>query len=160
MPDPNTDSTHRDRLTSDRPGGGFDLIITALDPHATDWLAHTDWDALLTTRGLVAVVTHSDTCGGRLLDPLPVLVGTFNASGLRCLDHIAVLTAPTSDPAAHPAGIDGDSSATRPHALPARTGAAGSLPLRRDHRDLILFTRRPLPTPEGGVTGGTETSDV
>ncbi len=72
-----TDSDHdpapSDGRLSRGPREGFDLIITAVDPRATDWLGHTDWAAELTPRGIVAVVTHSDLHSGRLRDPLPLV---------------------------------------------------------------------------------------
>ncbi|WP_414943857.1 hypothetical protein [Amycolatopsis sp. cmx-11-32] len=160
MADPDTDSAHLRHRVGDRPRGGFDLIITALDPHATDWLGHTDWSALLTPRGLTAVVTHSDLLGGRLLDPCPVLVDTLGSHGLRCLDHIAVLTAPTPDPLASPAATKRTVAATAPCSRSPRTDGPGALPLRRVHHDLVLFRRPPLAAPEGDVADRTETSDV
>lgn len=158
--DPNTDSAHRRYRAGDRPRGGFDLIITALDSHATDWLGHTDWDALLTPRGLTAVVTHSDSHGGRLLDPYPALVDTLGNRGLRCLDHIAVLTAPTPDPVASPEAPARTAAATPPRGRSPRAGVAGPLPLRPVHHDLVLFSRLPLTAPEADITDGQETSDV
>jgi hypothetical protein len=158
--DPDTDSAHLRDRAGGRPRGGFDLIITALDPHATDWLGHTDWDALLTPRGLAAVVTHSDSHGGRLLDPYPAMVDTLGNRGLRCLDHIAVLTAPTPGPVASPAATERTGPAMVPRGRPPRAGGAGSLPLRPVHHDLVLFRRQPLTAPEADVTDRKETSDV
>ncbi|WP_409497219.1 hypothetical protein [Amycolatopsis sp. cmx-11-12] len=158
--DPDTDSAHLRHRAGDRPRGEFDLIITALDPHATDWLGHTDWNALLTTRGLTTIVTHSDLLGGRLLDPYPVLVDTLGQHGLRCLDHIAVLTAPTPDPAASPAAAARTAIPTASRSRSPRADGAGALPLSRVHHDLVLFRRLPLAAPEGDVADRTETSDV
>ncbi|AXB43673.1 hypothetical protein [Amycolatopsis albispora] len=120
--DPNTDPVRHHHGSGHRPEGAFALTITAVEPHATDWLARTDWTSLLTQRGLVAVVTHSDLADQRLLDPQPAIVNTLGEHGLRLADHIAVLDAPLPAPAAHPSRPD--------------TG-----PVRRVHHDLLLFTR-------------------
>lgn len=155
--DPNTNSTHPRGRAGGRLRRGFDLIVTALDPHATDWLGHTDWNALLTPRGLTAVVTHSESNCGRLLDPHPILANTMGKHGLRCLDHIAVLTAPTPDPvdSLAAAGRTGPTVAPRgrsPHA----TGPE-ALPFRSVHHDLVLFRQMSLTAAEAGTK---ETSNV
>ncbi|WP_410660922.1 hypothetical protein [Amycolatopsis sp. lyj-112] len=157
--DSNTDSAQPRRRAGDRLRNGFDLIITALDPHATDWLGHADWDALLAPCGLTAVVTHSDSRGGRLLDPHPALANTLGHHGLRCLDHIAVLTAPTPDPVAISAAAEGTGTATAPRGRSLR-GGFGALPLRSVHHDLVLFQRLPLTAGETDVTDRKEASDV
>jgi hypothetical protein len=158
--DPDTDSAHPRHRAGDRPRGGFDLIITALDPHATDWLGHTDWGALLTPHGLTAVVTHSDSRGGRLLDPCPAVVDTLGNRGLVCLDHIAVLSTPTPAPVASPAAAERTGATTSPRGRSPRAGVAGPLPLRLVHHDLVLFRRLPRPAANGDVADRKETSDV
>ncbi|SEP54519.1 hypothetical protein [Amycolatopsis saalfeldensis] len=157
---PNPDSVSPRDPAGTRPDGGFDLIITALDPHATDWLACTDWGALLTPHGLAATVTHSDSHGGRLLDPYSVMVETLGSYGLRCLDHIAVLTAPAPDRVASSAVGEQTGAATLARGRSPRAGVAGPPPVRRVHHDVVLFGRLPATTPEDGATDGKETSDV
>lgn len=122
--EPDTDSPRRRRRTVHRPRGRFDLIITAVDPLVTDWLGHTDWDAFLAPRGLAAVVTHSEIRGGRLVDPQSPIVDTLSKRGLRCLDAIAVLTAPVT-----------------PEATTVAEPVRGVLPSRRAHHDLVFFGR-------------------
>ncbi|MFI7123798.1 hypothetical protein [Amycolatopsis sp. NPDC049868] len=119
-----TDSPRRRRRTVHRPWGRFDLIITAVDPLSTGWLGHTDLGVLLAPRGLAAVITHSETRGGRLLDPQPQIVDTLGKRGLRCLDAIAVLTAPVT-----------------PEAATVAKPVRGVLPSHRAHHDLVLFGR-------------------
>ncbi|OLZ45938.1 hypothetical protein BS330_38590 [Amycolatopsis keratiniphila subsp. nogabecina] len=119
-----TDSPRRCRRTVHRPRGRFDLIITAVDPLSTDWLGHTDLGVLLAPRGLAAVITHSETRGGRLLDPQSQIVDTLGKRGLRCLDAIAVLTAPVT-----------------PEAATVAEPVRGALPSHRAHHDLVLFGR-------------------
>ncbi|HWD00842.1 MAG TPA: hypothetical protein VG674_00005, partial [Amycolatopsis sp.] len=148
---------HRD---GDRPRGEFDLIITALDPHATDWLGHADWDTLLTPRGLIAVVTHSDVRDGRLRDPHSVLLKTTGRRGLRCLDHIAVLTAPVPDTPERPAATDRTGTAAPVPDVSARSVGATAPPLRSVHHDLVLLGRLSSADVEECTVGGTETSDV
>lgn len=123
-----------------RAGDRFGLIITAVHPHDTDWLAHTDWTTILTPTGTIAAITHSDTSGSRLVDPMATIVGTFRSRGWRWLDHIAVLTehlhAPTNT-----------TTATTPVAVPTAVQAAEPsaeyLPIRSAHHDLLLFVPAP-----------------
>ncbi|SEP54531.1 hypothetical protein [Amycolatopsis saalfeldensis] len=158
--DPDPDTAAPSDRTGVRPRGGFDLIVTALDPHATDWLAVTDWDALLTPHGLTAVVTHSDMRGGRMLDPHPALANTLGSHGLGCLDHIAVLTAPAPDPGTSPAATERTTAATPARCRSPRGGVAGPLPLRRVHHDLVLFRRLFPAALQSAVADRTETSGV
>jgi hypothetical protein len=77
------------------PTGPFDLIITAADPQSTDWLAAINWDRLVTSSGLVAVLTHSDIAHGLLRDPVPAVIDTIRNRQRRWRDHIAVLSRAT-----------------------------------------------------------------
>ncbi|MFD2415004.1 hypothetical protein [Amycolatopsis pigmentata] len=159
VPAPNTDSTHRRHRARHRPRGRFDLIITALNPHTTDWLGHTDWDALLAPGGLIAIVTHSDSRGGRLLDPNPFLMDTLGNRGLRCLDHIAILTAPTPDPPGSPVAKRTD-AATPPLSRSPRADDSGPPALRPVHHDLVLFGRLSRAASAADLTDRKETPDV
>ncbi len=163
-PPPLNDPDRDPAPSGDRPGssprGGFDLIITAVDPRATDWLGHTDWTSELTRSGLVAVVTHSDSQGGRLFDPLPLVVSTLGSRGLRCIDRIVVLSGPMSsqDAGAECGAVDMNAESARSH---TSTGyALDPPPLRRAHHDLALFARQPAPAPNAEAADGMETSDA
>jgi hypothetical protein len=138
-PRPRTDRHESEHLAAravQGPDDRFDLIITAVHPHDTDWLAHTDWAAILTTTGTLATVTHSVRRHGWLLDPIATVADTFRDCGLRWLDHIAVLTEHLPDPA-HTT----DNSPPNPASIAARPAAppAEPLPLRAVHHDLLLF---------------------
>ncbi|KAA9159455.1 hypothetical protein FPZ12_020365 [Amycolatopsis acidicola] len=135
--DPDADSAHPPRPTDSNARDRFDLIITALHPHATDWFSHTDWAAMLTPHGLSAVVTYSDHYRERLLDPHSVLTKTLSNQGLRRLDHIAVLAAGLPDRL-------GGSAAPRPYDL-------DPLHVRSVHHDLVLFGRLPAPNDRKGT---------
>jgi hypothetical protein len=122
---------HRDSETGGRSSHGFDLIITAVHPHATDWLSHTDWTSMLTPTGLVVVVTYSDSRASHAQDPMPALVATFRDIGLVWFDHIALLC----DSATTTAATSGTTAVRRDSAAPNGT----PLPVIRAHHDLLLF---------------------
>lgn len=155
IPHPRTDlheSTQVATRTHHEPDGQFDLIITAVHPHDTDWLTHTDWTALLTTAGTIGTITHSDHRHGRLLDPLATVVNTFRTQGLRWLDHIAVLAQPLPEPA----HATHTSSPIRAAAR-ARAAALNTEPLliRAVHHDLLLIA----PEASGTSVRDRKTSD-
>ncbi|PKV90283.1 hypothetical protein ATK30_1027 [Amycolatopsis echigonensis] len=158
--EPHPDSARPRRRDGDRPHGGFDLIITALDPHATDWLAHTDWDALLTPGGLIAVVTHSDVRDGRLRDPHATALSTLGSRGLRCLDHIAVLATPVSTLPNRPVAAGRAGIAASTLDFSPRAVDAAAPPLRSVHHDLVLLGRLSPDATDEGAFDGKETSDV
>jgi hypothetical protein len=138
-PRPQTDcheSGHLAARAVQGPDDRFDLIITAVHPHNTDWLAHTDWAAILTATGTVATVTHSVRRHGRLLDPIATVADTFRNRGLRWMDHIAVLTQHLPTPA-QTTGNSPPNTAS----IAARPAASNAepLPLRVAHHDLLLF---------------------
>jgi hypothetical protein len=122
---------HRDCDAGGRSSHGFDLIITAVHPHATDWLSHTDWTSMLTLTGLVAVVTYSDSRGGHAQDPTQTLVATFRDIHLVWFDHIALLCDSTTTTAAR-----SGTTAVRPDSA-APNGTP--LSVTRAHHDLLLF---------------------
>lgn len=143
---PQTDRHESEHLAAHAvqgPADRFGLIITAVHPHDTDWLAHTDWAAILTTTGTVAAITHSVHRHGRLLDPVATVADTFRDRGLRWLDHIAVLTQPVPDPTPTT-----DNSPPNPASITERP-AVPPRPLRVVHHDLLLFT------PEASTATGT-----
>lgn len=158
-PRPSTDHVDQsDRptaCTNHRPDGPFDLIITAVQPHDTDWLTHTDWDAILTPTGAIAAITHSDSQGSRLRDPVATIVNTLRVHGRRWHDHIAVLTQPLGDPTAataHPSPVS-------PSPMERATASTtGPLPIRSVHHDLLLFGPNACATAETVERAG-DTSD-
>lgn len=77
------------------------LVVTAVDPHALDWIAHLPWTGLLTCPGLLAVVTLGDRREVRWVDPLPVLTGSLTGAGLAWHDRI-VLHHDPAEPAPGP----------------------------------------------------------
>lgn len=136
-PDPDRhESEHLAARAVQGPDDRFDLIITAVHPHDTDWLAHTDWAAVLTTTGTLAAITHSVHGHGRLLDPVAIVADTFRNRGLRWLDHIAVLTQHLPDPAHTTDNSPPNPASTAEHPAAPTTEP---LPLRAVHHDLLLF---------------------
>ncbi|MFE3778054.1 hypothetical protein ACFXPA_07840, partial [Amycolatopsis sp. NPDC059090] len=158
--DPHPDSAPPRHRDGDRPRGRFDLIITALHPHTTHWLAHTDWDHLLAPRGLLATVTYSDNRAGRLRDPHPALQNTSGNCGLRCLDHIAVLAAPVPTPPEDRRATAGQAGIEVPGPDVSPRAAATVPPLRLVHHDLVLLGRMSPDAADDGLIEGKETSDV
>jgi hypothetical protein len=74
--------------------GLFDLVIAAVEPRAVMSVRPTSWAPALTSRGVLAVITH---CGRRrswLDDPAGRLVRAGREDGLRYLDHVALLRVP------------------------------------------------------------------
>ena len=142
---------------SRRPAARFDLVITAVHPHAVDWFVRTDWDPVLTPNGLLAVITHSDSRDGRLVDPVTAIATTIRSRQRGWLDHIVVLTQPLT-------AVD---VAARPHSRTPRRGDRVALeppPVRAVHHDLLLFGPVPspviMPTPADGASPSEgETSD-
>jgi hypothetical protein len=109
----------------------YHLVIAAVDPRARRPTPTLGWADLLHPDGVLAVITHSDSSAGRLIDPTDMVVRAARPAGLAYLDHIALLE------------------------VPLRHGSAASatpLPLRRNrrttrairvHSDLLIFSRIP-----------------
>ncbi|HVK26234.1 MAG TPA: hypothetical protein VM677_33185 [Actinokineospora sp.] len=101
-------------------GDRFDVVITTVAIDHPYWTRDIDWDALLTPRGITAIITHSDSRGTRCTHPTSTLVSTLSDCGLGWLDHVILLeTLPDPD-----------------H-QPAASGTGH----RRAHHDLLLFAR-------------------
>ncbi|MBV9141437.1 MAG: hypothetical protein JO115_11055 [Pseudonocardiales bacterium] len=119
-----------------RPGIGapdrYRLIITAVDPRAIRPAPTFGWaDRVLHPQGVLAVITHSDSTTGRLIDPTGAVVRATRHAGLTYLDHIALLHVPLRHgPAA---------SAIPP---PPRRNRRPTRALR-GHSDLLIFSRIP-----------------
>ncbi|WP_090066905.1 hypothetical protein [Lentzea flaviverrucosa] len=115
----------------------YDLVIAAAEPATLDRLRPADWSSLLTPAGILAVITHGDRSGNRLVDPASSLVRAADQAGLRYLDRIALLRAPVRDTAlavAAPTSHTCSHTATRPFATPVRHVQV--------HDDLLVFTRK------------------
>lgn len=139
--DPDRATQHRLARVGSSPGGRFDLIITAVHPGGTDWLADTDWDTTLTPTGLLATITHSDSRDGLLIDPTATIRATICTSRRGQLDHIAVLSAPI--PAAGEQGTETD---PLPAGDDSTSPGRAPLAVRLVHHDLLLFG--PIPSPD------------
>ncbi|MFD8493345.1 hypothetical protein [Amycolatopsis sp. NPDC059657] len=137
--DPDRATEHRLARVGSSSGGRFNLIITAVHPGATDWLADTDWDTAMTPTGLLTVITHSDSRDGLLIDPTGSIATTICSSGRGWLDHIAVLSAPI--PAARGRGTEAD---PLPAGEDSTSPGCGPLAVRSVHHDLLLFG--PIPS--------------
>lgn len=144
-PDPVAHAATRPRTD---PAGGladhFDAIIAAVDPFGTDWLDTLDWPALLTPHGIVAVITHCDTNGGRLVDPVGPVTTALRGRRLAYHDHVVLLEVPLSEISAGRAPGAADSSPTRDAVV--RLGRDGAVASARTHADLLIFTRSSAPT--------------
>lgn len=117
----------------------YDLVITAAEPRALDWLRPVDWSRVLTPTGSLAVITHSDRSGGRLIDPAASLVRTADRAALRYLDRIALLRAPVRDGALAVAA-----PTKRPRSHTSTRAVATSVRHEQVHDDLLVFTRKPV----------------
>lgn len=108
-----------------------DLVLTACPPH--DGTEHHSTQLATTAAhrlrpgGLLAVLTHTSTAGGRLTDPTGQIVTAAQDADLLYLQHIVVLEVPIHDgtltPPEHP------------------TVTASSPAHQRIHADLLVFTR-------------------
>jgi hypothetical protein len=146
-----------------RPGPGFDLIITAVHPHATHWLRDTPWTQILNPQGTLAAITHSDHVGGQAVDSTTPVIATLRAGGLWWCDHIAVLTHPTPGTARPATSVVPPAPARRPRRL-GRTALVPpsdrSLPVRQAYQDLLLFLPAdPSMVQRDSATGSPGTAD-
>lgn len=154
---PDDDPTRGVRKVANR----FALIVTAVHPQTSprtasggDWRALTAWRDLMTDSATLAVITHSDHWGARLIDPVPSLVNTMSSQSLGWHDHIAVLDRPIT-----PAGRNGDEPTVEPSNPSVPSTPVRYLPVRRAHHDVLLFTPGPQPNcvPNADVPSATET---
>ena len=134
-PDSSATSYRHDRSESDR---GFDLVVTATHPHATEWLRECDWGPLLTPTGLLAVITYGDIAGGRLTDGASLIAATGRSRGLRVWDHIALLS--TRTPGTLNPRDQSNLAAPQPVIRTASASQSGrAVPITRTHHDLVLL---------------------
>lgn len=115
----------------------YDLVIAAAEPAALDRLYPAGWSSVLTPAGILAVITHGDRSGNRLVDPASSLVRAADHAGLRYLDRIALLRAPVRDAAL---AVVASTNHTRSHT----STRPFSTPFRhvQVHDDLLVFTRK------------------
>lgn len=149
--DSNSPTGPTSRLVADL-SDRFDLVITTVDPHASNWARSGKWDRLLTAQGTLTVITHSDRRVGRLTDPTGSLVHRIRETGLVYLDHAALLRVPVR----HSSLDAGTNPTTTHHRVAAGTTDAPPAPTQV-HSDLLVFARAAAAT----VTSvALETSDV
>lgn len=98
------------------------LVVTVVIPTRLDWFTHIAWDRLLSPTSMLAVVSHSDSRGGWLIDPTTEVHAAAARNGLALLDRIVLLEVPLHQ-------------LSRP-AAPIPTGTLA----HRVHSDLLLFT--------------------
>jgi hypothetical protein len=138
------------RLAASHPGGErvhrWDLVVVDLGCRLCgDGLGLLGAN-LLAPGGVLAVLTHSERRGGRLIDPTGSVVASAQAADLLYLQHIVVLTAPLPTPhsgAAPGAGRPPTDPQPEPAGDPASEESAPG------HRvmDLLLFLQPSDPHP-------------
>ncbi len=126
----------------------YHLIITAVDPRVVRPAPALGWADLLYPHGVLAVITHSDSSAGRLIDPTGAVVRAARHAGLTYVDHLALLHVPLRH------GV-----LNTPGCVPAGAPCRSRRPVRavRVHSDLLIFS----PVPGAGVRADRkETSDA
>ncbi|ABD11064.1 hypothetical protein CcI156_04420 [Frankia sp. CcI156] len=97
------------------------LVVTVVEPTRTGWLHGVPWARLVTSGGLLAVISRSDSIAGWLIEPTAELTAATGRHGLALLDRFVLLEVPLDE-------LD-----QPPTPLPRATVA------RRVHSDLLLF---------------------
>jgi hypothetical protein len=116
----------------------FKLVITAAEPHVLDRLHPTDWADVLTSTGVLAVITRSNYSEGRVADPAGSLVTAAHRVGLRYHDRITLLRVPVYNGALAVGATRSYGPFRRPH-VPETTAVRHT----QVHDDLFVFTRQP-----------------
>jgi hypothetical protein len=128
-PAPAARAARRSGSGPDTPGSPEDdrraLVVTVVDPTRTGWVHGVPWARLVTSGGLLAVISRSDSIAGYLIDPTAELTAATGRHGLALLDRFVLLEVPLDE-------LD-----RPPTPLPRATVA------RRVHSDLLLFARMP-----------------
>jgi hypothetical protein len=133
------------------PPDRVDAIITAARPAVLDWVRDFAWADLLTPRGTLAVITHSDSEGPELNDPTSRLVTTLRAHQVGWFDHIILLEAPL-DVTRDQSAATGCSPLREVRACDEHSGYPVPVRHRRVHSDLLLFTAQaPALRTDGGM---------
>jgi hypothetical protein len=113
----------------------YDAVIALVDPRHPEWVPDVLWGNLLAPSGILAIITHSDRQGGRLIDPCGLVTRAARSAGLAPLDRVALLHVPVRDGALV-------SEADRPAVLPTNDASFAAAPWHiRVHADLLLFAR-------------------
>jgi hypothetical protein len=146
---PDVDSAVLDVLNGpDVISADTDLIITSL-PSAADGDHASDLVALAAARllrvgGVLAVITHSDSSRGELVDSTGVVVASAQNADLLYLQHIVALHVPARDGRFATELIpDTDRSLAKHQARTAHRAAVRGLPAphRRIHSDVLVFAQ-------------------
>lgn len=120
----------------------FDLVIIAAETPVRGGLDLTNCGDLLSTTGILAIITHGDHSRGRLDDAAGPLVTAAHRAGLRYLDRIALLRVPFRD---------GTSASSRNSLRASRRTSVTSDYLSQVHHDLLVFGKPPgRKPPENG----------
>jgi hypothetical protein len=107
-----------------------DLLILAVDPHEPVPAGiGTICATLIRPEGILAVVTHSDSHHGRLIDVSGRITVACQQADLRYLQHIVTITAPIHD------------GTISPPTVTTRTRRPGHRRHARAHHDVLIFTR-------------------
>jgi hypothetical protein len=114
----------------------FAVAVAVTGPASAGWLDQIAWAGLLAPTGILAVITHSDSRGGWLIDPVVDLTAAAGRAGLALVHRFVLLELPLSQ-------LDQPVSP-----LPARVVA------RRVHSDLLLFEPVVHLGPRLGYAGG------
>jgi hypothetical protein len=138
------------RPTASRPAGErlhrWDLVVVELGCRNCDDGLGLLGANLLAPGGVLAVLTHSERRGGRLIDPTSAVVASAQAADLLYLQHIVVLTAPLPATRSGAAPSTGQRPADAQHE-PA-SDAAGEEPAPgHGLMDLLLFLQPGGPNP-------------
>lgn len=87
--------TLKDRAESIAPDPvRFDMVIAYVEARLPDWIDQVPWNALLSTAGLLAFITHSDAAGSRPTTIRGFLAPAALRAGLVQLDQVILRGAP------------------------------------------------------------------
>ena len=129
--------TWRGTASGSQPGAP--AILAILDPHRLHWFERAPWRLLPKPGGILAVLTHSDRDGDRLVDPTTRLIHAAHSGGLNWLDHLIIPHGPMR-PAVPGAASDAERSGTAGGRC--RAGGTSAWP---GHSDLLIFLAPPSP---------------
>jgi hypothetical protein len=138
------------RLAASRPGGErlhrWDLVVVELGCRPCGDGFGLLGAKLLAPGGVLAVLTHSERRGGRLIDPTGSVVASAQAADLLYLQHIVVLTAPLLATRSGAAPSAGRPPADAQHE-PADDAASEESTPGNGVMDLLLFLQPRDPHP-------------
>jgi len=105
-------------------------VVPVVPPARLAWTAHIPWSRLVAPCGLLAVITHTDSHAGWLIDPTSDLARAAGRHGLALHDRYVLIEGPLDTLVGPPA--------------PSGRGTTA----RRVHSDLLLFSPVPA-SPQG-----------